>query len=727
MQPEGPVLRLVQTDGHVATAARVARYGAADRRPRKPLGQVLLERGAVEPGDMLKAIALRQRQDARLGHILLTHGWVTEADLMAALCEQWHAEVIDLAAMPPDQRLTDMIDPDLCLKEGCIPWRRIGAATVIATARPEDFKNLRARLAPLEGPFLPALTSEREIQSALTRLRGDDMIRRAETRVDARDSCRSHDSAAAASIMAIVLLGLAAAAIVQPAAALTYLVAWSVLMLLLTSALRLGAFLAVLLPRRPAPPVQVPLRKTTAARLPMISMLVPLFAEADIVPRLIARLERIDYPRELLEVILIAEASDNLTHRALAARRLPPWMGVVTVPDGPIRTKPRALNYALGFARGSIVGVWDAEDAPEPAQLHKVARRFAEAGRDVACLQGVLDFYNARQNWLSRCFAVEYAAWFRVVLPGLARLGFAIPLGGTTLFFRRDALDRIGGWDAHNVTEDADLGIRLARRGYRTELVATVTEEEPNARAMPWVRQRSRWLKGYAMTWAVHMRSPLRLLLDLGPKRFMGMQILFLGTLSQFILAPVLWVFWILALTGTSGAIPLAFSPGLLTGLSVVFVLSELLNMIVGIYATYRAGHRHLMKWVPTLMFYFPLGTLAAAKALYEVAARPFFWDKTRHGVFDADRSPHGTDPAARPSIPASPPKPRPTSAAARGSERTPRVIRTLMLTDIARPDQRSGTATVAVPLVVARLHADAAWQNRSGDRTPTGKEGSAG
>jgi glycosyltransferase XagB len=671
-------------------------------RSRKPLGQVLLERRAVDPGDMLKAIALRRREDALLGDILLAHGWISEADLMSALCEQWNAEVIDLSAMPPDQRLAEQIDPDLCLSEACIPWRRIGGATIIATARPDDFERLCTKLAPLEGPFLPALATERQIHAALTGLRGTDMIRRAETRVPAADSCRGHDPAATGRFMAAVLAGLGTASCLYPGATVTHLIAWSVVTLILTSGLKLAAFAAELLrPKVPVADTSAPHPHLGApARLPMVSMLVPMFAEADIAPRLIARLGRIDYPRELLDIILIAEAGDALTIRALTAARLPSWMRVVTVPDGPIRTKPRALNYALGFARGSIVGVWDAEDAPEPAQLHKVARRFAEAGPEVACLQGILDFYNARQNWLSRCFAVEYAAWFRVMLPGLARLGFAIPLGGTTLFFRRAALDRIGGWDAHNVTEDADLGIRLARRGYRTELIATVTEEEPNARAIPWVKQRSRWLKGYAMTWAVHMRDPLRLLRDLGPKRFAGMQVLFLGTLSQFILAPVLWAFWMLALIGGEGMRAL-LSQGLLTGLSMIFVLSELLSMAVGIYATRRAGHRHLMKWVPTLMFYFPLGTLAAAKALYEMVMCPFFWDKTRHGVFDG---------AAAAEVPDQPVVPDHTPSRTLGGPQ--RVISPLVLSDplpvVPVPASRPGRAARTSPLTLVNPRMDA-------------------
>ena len=193
--------------------------------------------------------------------------------------------------------------------------------------------------------------------------------------------------------------------------------------------------------------------------------MVPLFAEADIAPRLIERIGRQTYPKELLDILLVVEEDDAITREALMRARLPHWMRVVPVPDGPLRTKPRALNYALNFCRGSLIGVWDAEDAPDPEQIHDIVRRFDRAAPDVACLQGVLDFYNPRHNWLTRCFTVEYAAWFRGLLPGLARLGLVVPLGGTTLFFRRAILEEIGGRDGPNNNQGADLGLRLAPRG----------------------------------------------------------------------------------------------------------------------------------------------------------------------------------------------------------------------------------------------------------------------
>jgi cellulose synthase/poly-beta-1,6-N-acetylglucosamine synthase-like glycosyltransferase len=360
-------------------------------------------------------------------------------------------------------------------------------------------------------------------------------------------------------------------------------------------------------------------------------VLVPLFNEHDIAPRLVARLSRLEYPQDKLEVLLILEHSDSVTANALAQSELPDWMRIITVPPGSPQTKPRALNYALDFANGEIIGIYDAEDAPAPDQLRTVADTFAKAPPNVACLQGVLDFYNAHNTWLTRCFAIDYATWFRLVLPGLVRLGFAIPLGGTTVFFRRRILEKIGRWDAHNVTEDADLGLRLARRGYRTEFISSVTFEEATATVPAWIRQRSRWIKGYAVTWAVHMRAPKRLLNELGLRKFLGFQILFLGTLSQFVLAPYLWSFW-LVLVGLPHPLGQIAPWGVVVAFAVAFLLCEIATIIALALSVATPRHRDLIWWVPLMHLYFPLSAFACWKAIAELTTRPFYWDKTAHG-----------------------------------------------------------------------------------------------
>ncbi|MCB2093495.1 MAG: glycosyltransferase [Rhodobacteraceae bacterium] len=614
----------------------------AHRHPAQPpLEQILRDMRAVEPGNLLKAMALCDREEVTLGDILLTHGWVSSADLMAALSRQWSAEAVDPAAKPPDARLIDRLGVEFCLRESVLPWRRLGGATVIATARPERFAELCARLPADFGPVAMALASEDAIRAALVAARSNRLADLAQTRVAADQSCRRQGArgpvAAAYAVPACIALGL----LLWPLSALAAISAFAVTSLMLFTGLKFIAFLSLLrVCDKPAHPGMA-----LPARLPVVSVLVPLFRETDIAHRLVERLGKISYPRELFDVLLITEQSDHQTRDALARARLPRWMRVITVPEGPIRTKPRALNYALDFARGAIIGVWDAEDIPASDQIHKVVRQFHNSGPEVACLQGILDYYNARHNWLSRCFTIEYAALFRVILPGLSRLGLVLPLGGTTLFLRREALEQLGRWDAHNVTEDADLGVRLARAGYRTEMIDTVTEEEPNCRPLPWIKQRSRWLKGFAMTWATHMRDPARLWRELGARQFIGIQVFFIGTLSQFLLAPVLWSFWLL-LFGLPHPLAAQVAPGAVFALAGAFVAMETINITIGAWAVRGPGHRHLVKWVPSLLVYFPLATLAAYKAAYEWVVKPFYWDKTVHGVIETCRPEAAAPPA---------------------------------------------------------------------------------
>ncbi|MBC9247263.1 glycosyltransferase [Paracoccus sp. 11-3] len=621
--------------------ARLPAARAAHSQQR--LGRILLEDNAVDSGNLLKAVVMRQRQKVRLGQILLSQGWVTPEALLHALSRQWRSSIVDTDRTPADPRLIDDVGAEFCLRHGILPWRRLGGITWVATSRPEAFADICQQLPAHFGHIRMLLCSEEQAQASILSSRRTALIRRAELRVPAHESCRTRNEGRMARLALSLMLLLAVGLWFAPVLILSLLMGWTALTLIAQSGLKLAAFIATLRQNandRAKAEALAGRRKPTdemSGPLPVISVMVPLFKEQDIAGKLVKRLARLDYPRELTDIILVIEADDDVTRNTLAATELPRWMRIVEVPPGPIQTKPRALNYALNFCRGEIVGIWDAEDRPDPDQLHKVARGFHFAPQDVACLQGVLDYYNPSTNWLSRCFTIEYAAWFRVLLPGVAKLGLVVPLGGTTLFFRRAALEAVDAWDAWNVTEDADLGVRLVRRGFRTEILDTTTNEEANCRALPWVKQRSRWLKGYAMTWGVHMRDPLALWRDLGSWRFLGFQIQFFGSVSQYLLAPLLWSFWLLPLGlphPLRAPLENAFGGAALTLLLALFIASELLSIAVGLWAVRGSKHRHLLAWVPTLHLYFPLGCLAGWKAIYEVVARPFYWDKTQHGVF---------------------------------------------------------------------------------------------
>ena len=603
-------------------------------QPRLPIGRHLVDAGAIASDDLIHALDMQRHIDAPLGEILISEGLLDRDDLLQALARQHGADFADLEAEPPAMGLKDHIPLVLALRHAAVPWKRVAGSLLVATSRPDRFDALRAAMGPQAGTLLPVVADHRQIQTHLNRTHGRALARQAARRVPEAESCRIWDIETGYRRNVAIAIGLVCLMflILTPLWFLTGVMLFAVATLAMTTALKASAFIAQI--TRPVPQQTAALPAPAPPfRLPKVSILVPLLQEKEIAGALIQRLSRLTYPKSQLNVILVLEAGDQITRDTLAETRLPDWMSVVEVPEADkLTTKPRALNYALDFCDGSIIGVWDAEDAPEPDQIERIVSRFHEVPKNVVCLQGILDYYNPRANWLSRCFTIEYASWWRVILPGAARLGLVLPLGGTTLFMKRDVLEKLGGWDAHNVTEDADLGLRLARHGYRTELVTTVTHEEANCRLWPWVRQRSRWLKGFLITWCVHMRQPGRLLRELGLWRFLGIQTMFFATFCQFALTPILWSFW-LASFALPHPVSLTLGTPVLWTMAGLFIFSETLNLALSMTAVSGKEHRFLMGWVFTMPVYFFLGSLAAAKALYEFVLTPFYWDKTEHGV----------------------------------------------------------------------------------------------
>ena len=598
------------------------------------LGRQLVDDGHISASDLVHALDLQSKVDARLGEILIAEGLIGTNTLLDALAIQSNAQRVDLKRDIPRLQMAVALPARVCLQYEVVPWLWIGNTLLLATSHPAQFERLRTSMGKTQLSMLPVIADPNHIRDQITRLYGYQLAQKAITQVPSRESCRSWGKSNILKSKWTIGLGTSAiiGILMFPYWALTLAALWAALTLTLSVGIKGAGFIAQILSKTPETSPQLA-PKTAQFRLPRVSVMVPLLHEQDIAGALIKRLEKLTYPKSLLDIVLVLEATDEVTRATLARTVLPSWITVIEVPDADgLTTKPRALNYALDFCRGSIIGVWDAEDAPEPDQIEKVVTRFNEAPENVVCLQGILDYYNPKENWISRCFTIEYATWWRLILPGIAKLGLVLPLGGTTLFFKREPLEKLGRWDAHNVTEDADLGVRLARHGYVTELIPTVTYEEANCRPWRWVRQRSRWLKGFMITYIVHMKDPIQLIRDLGFMRFMGLQMIFLATFSQFALAPVLWSFWV-TLFGISHPVHTVLGDTATTALIVLFFTSELLNITMAMVAVSGQHHRHLMKWVLTTPLYFTLGALAAYKAIYEMIVTPFYWDKTQHGM----------------------------------------------------------------------------------------------
>jgi len=362
-------------------------------------------------------------------------------------------------------------------------------------------------------------------------------------------------------------------------------------------------------------------------------VLVPMFREAAMLPQLAQALRNLDYPLGKLDIKIVLEAGDLQTLEAARTLGLEGVFEIIVVPRSAPQTKPKACNFALRFARGEYLVVYDAEDRPEPDQLRKVVATFRRSSPNTACLQCRLNYYNAGENWLTRMFTLDYTLWFDQVLPGLERLGMPIPLGGTSNHFRTDILRELHAWDPFNVTEDADLGIRIWQKGYRVGVVDSTTFEEASCRTGQWVRQRSRWMKGYMQTLLVHTRRPLHLIRSVGLLGFLGFFFFIGGTVFAGLLNPVFWVFYAIWVVASAANFDPIFPQFLL------FLC--LFNLLAGNGAfTYLLmlgpigrGWLNLIPYTFTLIAYWVLISVAAYRGLWQLIRDPFFWEKTQHGL----------------------------------------------------------------------------------------------
>ncbi len=457
---------------------------------------------------------------------------------------------------------------------------------------------------------------------------------------------------------------------------------------LLYAALDLFVLATLVRSRRPWPFTNIPLARPHLrdTELPTITILLPLYKERDTLPFLLGSVYGLDYPRDKLDVKLLLEEDDRLTLQAiegledierdgvtydlLPGNRLRVWdrragnelfVDIVQVPEGRPKTKPRALNVGLGHARGELVTIYDAEDRPEADQLRKVVSYFAaHPGPRLACVQCRLNYYNPDQSLLTKLFTVEYTVWFDSFLPSWERAGNVVLLGGTSNFFRTEVLQELGGWNAYNVTEDADLGVRLGRRGYLTAVIDSTTWEEAVPRLRPWIKQRSRWLKGYMQTALDHLRRPRELVEDLGPWRALSVAVLTLSPFLNFFVLGTWALFWIYwgnwigswmahsptgPLQSVADVIRHAYGGNLVLYYASMgtFVAGILLAWTLAMTSILDRASRHgdarrredmwdKVKFAYVLPVYYLLSIIAAALAFYELLVRPDFWHKTTHG-----------------------------------------------------------------------------------------------
>ncbi|MCM2472706.1 glycosyltransferase [Rhizobium sp. CG5] len=368
--------------------------------------------------------------------------------------------------------------------------------------------------------------------------------------------------------------------------------------------------------------------------LPIYSVMVALYRETDVVSQLVASLDRLNWPKSRLDIKLVCEADDLETIAAIKALAPGPHVEIVEVPAGGPRTKPKALTYALAGVRGDYVAIFDAEDRPHPDQLLEAYQRFSSAADDIACLQAPLIIANGKASCVSALFSLEYSALFRGLLPILARCRMPLPLGGTSNHFKTHVLRAAGGWDPYNVTEDADIGLRLYRLGYRAEVIHRQTLEDAPTSIPVWTGQRTRWFKGWLQTWLVVMRSPSLAIAEMGSCAFVVFQLLIGGMLISSLAHPVMILFL------TQSTLAMMGLPG--TAMSImdkVLFYTDMIN-VLGSYAAFLAlGATKMTRFETRLVswrwifipVYWLMMSLAAWRAVFELRSRPFFWNKTPH------------------------------------------------------------------------------------------------
>jgi cellulose synthase/poly-beta-1,6-N-acetylglucosamine synthase-like glycosyltransferase len=422
--------------------------------------------------------------------------------------------------------------------------------------------------------------------------------------------------------------GFAALMVLPPIVALD---AWSALLALWFLAFTVLRLWGSFTPRTP----QQKLRRMPDHRLPVYTVIAALYREAKLVEQLMQAIDALDYPREKLQVILAIEPDDLATRAAIARLGPMPHVQVLIASATAPQTKPKALNCALPFARGSFTAVFDAEDRPDPGQLRAALDAFRSHGADVACAQASLCIHNIADSWLTRMFAAEYAGQFDVFLPGLAAMQMPLPLGGSSNHFRTSILREVGGWDAWNVTEDADLGFRLARFGYRSVTFDSTTLEEAPIRFGAWLGQRSRWMKGWMQTWSVHMRNPRRLWREAGPRGLLTLNLIVGGNVLTALAYPVLLaeIVAYLLIKGAGGT-PAWFFSSWLAPLHIAAIAAGFLStVLIGLMGLARRGHLR-SGWVLALTpIYWGCLSIAAWRALWQLWRDPYRWEKTEHGL----------------------------------------------------------------------------------------------
>ena len=600
------------------------------------VAELLIERKLIKLTELARALQQAAQWGSNLAQTIIALGQVRPMDYYQAVADVYGLPFVDLQKRPIDPSLIDIKDRPHYAESNIIPWQRVNGKLILAATElsTDHFIWADQRFGADQYDFV--ITSPFDIlwqTSSLFREWDSFFAREALFSWKPEHSAKLTVTPPQKLAMWIILAVIVGAFALAPMATAVTLMAIFTTIYTLTFVFK---FLLTFVGASRKVDMEISPEAIAAlndAELPVYTVLVPMYKEARVLPLLTRALKGLDYPASKLEVKLVLEEDDLETIAAAKALRLPGTFEIVRVPPSQPKTKPKACNYALQFCRGEFVTIYDAEDQPEPDQLKKAVLAFRNGDPKLACVQGRLNYFNRSENWLTRMFTLEYSQWFDFLLPGLDWLKVPIPLGGTSNHFRLAALRQVGAWDPYNVTEDADLGIRLAQEGYTVGVINSTTYEEANGVLPSWIKQRSRWIKGYMQTWLVHMRHPIHLWRSIGTKGFFAFHFFIGAPPFTMLLAPILWAITLLVWTTNAFDVGWLFPEPFGTMAVFNLVIGNLFLAYFGVIAALKRKYYDLVPVGILLPVYWVLHSIAAYKAFWQLLYNPHYWEKTEHGT----------------------------------------------------------------------------------------------
>lgn len=616
-------------------------------REKHLLGEELIRRELITEEQLERALDMQKRSGGKLGDILLYQNAIEENDLYRVLADMQEMGRVGEAGLNEN---AISLPYDMALRLHAVVVREARSYVVVAVEN---------KLSPEAVREIEAFTGKRVEQAQAS---FHEYFSYWETRYRSVDSEKSvfgladdHPENSAivtftSGQIVFILLMLAALVLCFVAFREKMLVCVMIVLQVIYMLMALGKFYMVIAGAKRNSQMRFTPEEVDAVReteLPVYTVLIPVYREKEVIAHLLHRIENMDYPKYKLDVRILLEEDDTETIELVQKMHLPAYFTPVIVPFSQPKTKPKACNYGLIGSRGEYVVIYDAEDRPERDQLKKAYLAFQRLPKEYVCIQAKLNYFNSTHNWLTKLFTQEYSMWFELLLPGIMQVDTPIPLGGTSNHFRSSFLKEVGGWDPFNVTEDADLGIRLYKFHYKTAVLDSRTWEEANCEVKNWIRQRSRWIKGYMQTFFVHMRRPIHFFRTLGLKGTAGYLAMIFGTPFLPLINPIFWALLVVWLLFQPQWVQAMF-PGMLYYVATIHLVFSnfvfvYMNMVGTYYVIRDCSLKHeqpfsygIIRYGLLTPLYWVLMSVAAYKALFQLFRNPFYWEKTNHGLTQA-------------------------------------------------------------------------------------------